>query len=91
MGRNADLLMPPPPQLAAAAGRNVLLVDSTYGKRQHPPATDNPAQLAKIIRDAIARGGKVLMPGFAVGRTQALVVALQRLKRAGEIPYPLPI
>ena len=88
LGRDADLLMPPPQPLAAA---DVLLVESTYGNRQHPPASDTPAELAQIIRDTIARGGKVLLPSFAVGRAQALLLVLQRLKRAGEIPDHLPV
>jgi len=88
LGRDADLLMPPPQPLATA---DVLLVESTYGNRQHPPAGDAPAELAQIIRDTIARGGKVLLPSFAVGRAQALLLVLQRLKRAGEIPDHLPI
>jgi metallo-beta-lactamase family protein len=88
VGRNADWLMPPPQPLAAA---DVLLVESTYGNRQHPDATETPHELAHIIRSTIARGGKVLMPSFAVGRAQALLLVLQRLKRAGEIPAQLPI
>ncbi|MBP6900835.1 MAG: MBL fold metallo-hydrolase [Burkholderiaceae bacterium] len=87
VGRQHDLLMPPPQPLA---GADVLLVESTYGNRRHPPE-DAPARLAQIIRDTIARGGSVLLPSFAVGRAQALLLVLQRLKRAGAIPQRLPI
>ena len=87
LGRSDDLLMPPPepPQPA-----DVVLIESTYGDRLHPK--EDPLQrLGGIIRDTIGRGGSVLLPSFAVGRAQALLVTLQRLKRAGEIPAELPI
>ena len=87
LGRSNDLLMPPPEPIAQAG---VLLVESTYGNRRHPPE-DVQARLGQIVRDTIGRGGSVLLPAFAVGRTQALLVVLQRLRRAGEIPRDLPI
>ena len=87
VGRSDDLLMPPP---AAAPGAEVLLVESTYGNRRHPK-TDVAAELGAIVRDTVGRGGSVLLPAFAVGRAQALLLAIQRLKAAGEIPHPLPV
>lgn len=87
VGRSADLLMPPPQPPRAA---DVLLVEATYGNRVHPPE-DSPVRLAEIIRRTVQRGGSVLMPSFAVGRAQALLLVLQRLKAAGEIPEQLPI
>ena len=90
VGRSHDLLMPPPQPLPAA---DVLLVESTYGNRLHPAGATEaaPAELARIIRETVNRGGKVLLPSFAVGRAQALLLVLQRLKAAGEIPAQLPI
>lgn len=87
VGRSHDLLMPPPQPLPAA---DVLIVESTYGNRAHPKV-DPAAQLAQIVRDTVQRGGSVLLPSFAVGRAQALMLVLHRLKRAGEIPPDLPI
>ena len=87
VGRSDDLLMPPPQPPAPA---DVVLVESTYGNRRHPQV-DVAAQLGAIVRDTIGRGGSVLMPSFAVGRAQALMLALQRLKKAGEIPRDLPV
>jgi len=87
LGRQDDLLMPPPTVPPAA---DVLLVESTYGNRLHPKG-DVAAELGAIIRDTVGRGGSVLMPSFAVGRAQALLLVLQRLKVAGEIPPELPI
>lgn len=87
LGRSGDLLMPPPLRLTRA---DVLLVESTYGNRWHP-REDVGARLAGIIRETIHRGGSVLLPSFAVGRAQALLLLLQRLRAAGEIPDKLPI
>ncbi len=87
VGRSDDLLMPPP---APAPAADVLLVESTYGNRRHPK-DDVAAQLGAIVRDTIGRGGSVLLPSFAVGRAQALLLVLQRLKAAGEIPHRLPV
>lgn len=87
LGRSDDLLMPPPQTVEAS---DVLLVESTYGNRIHP-CEDAAARLGEIIRRTIRRGGSVLLPSFAVGRAQALLLVLQRLRAAGEIPQELPI
>lgn len=82
LGRDDDLLMPPPAPMRPA---DVLLVESTYGNRLHP-RDDVMEQLATIVRDTVRGGGSVLMPSFAVGRAQALLLGLLRLKRAQRIP-----
>ena len=87
LGRQNDLLMPPPEPVTRA---EVLIIESTYGNRLHP-AADAGAQLADIVRRTVGRGGSVLLPSFAVGRAQALLLLLQRLKRQGAIPAQLPI
>ena len=87
LGRQHDLLMPPPTPVHRA---DVLLVESTYGNRLHP-SEDMAERLGEIVRETIARGGSVLLPAFAVGRAQALLVVLQRLKARGEIPAHLPL
>ena len=87
LGRQADLLMPPPQPVPRA---DVLIVESTYGNRAHPQE-DPAARLADIVNRSIERGGSVLLPSFAVGRAQALLLLLQRLKRRGLIPQRLPI
>jgi metallo-beta-lactamase family protein len=65
-----DLLLPPPQPIRRA---DVLLIEATYGNRLHP-ADDVQARLGDIIRRTVARGGSVLMPSFAVGRAQALLL-----------------
>jgi metallo-beta-lactamase family protein len=87
LGRSDDLLLPAPQPVRRA---DVLLVEATYGNRLHPKE-DVQVRLGEIIRRTIARGGSVLMPAFAVGRAQALLLVLQRLRAAGDIPNSLPI
>ena len=87
IGRVGDLLMPVP-QVPPAA--DVVLVESTYGNRLHPPRTPRP-RLGQILRNTFKRGGSVLLPSFAVGRAQALLLLLQRLRNAGELPLDVPI
>lgn len=87
VGRSDDLLMPPPARPPAA---DVVIVESTYGNRRHP-RDDPAAMLAEIVRRTVQRGGSVLMPAFAVGRAQQLLLVLQRLRRSGEIPREVPI
>jgi metallo-beta-lactamase family protein len=87
LGRQDDLLMPAPQPVDRA---DVLLVESTYGNRRHPEQ-DVQARLGEIIRATTRRGGSVLLPSFAVGRAQALLLVLQRLKAAAEIPADMPV
>ncbi|MBC5826097.1 MAG: MBL fold metallo-hydrolase, partial [Candidatus Eremiobacteraeota bacterium] len=62
-----------------------VLCESTYGDRLHPP--DDPQQdLGRIINAAAARKGVLVIPAFAVGRTQELLYAIGQLQRAGLIP-----
>jgi metallo-beta-lactamase family protein len=65
---------------------DVLIMESTYGNRLHGSATDIEEELATAIRDTAAQGGKVIIPSFAVGRTQHLVYALHKLFDENRIP-----
>ncbi len=82
VGRPDDLLFDPPRPLRDV--RN-LVVESTYGDRRHT-AADPSAQLADVVRRVVARGGVVMIPAFAVGRSQQLLLQIAQLKAAGEIP-----
>jgi metallo-beta-lactamase family protein len=62
-----------------------LLMECTYGDRRHPSAAEAYEQLRGIVSDTIGRGGKVIVPAFAVGRTQEIVYDLHRMMDAGEI------
>jgi metallo-beta-lactamase family protein len=70
------------PELVPEA--DVLLVESTYGDRLHAPETDD--QLVKIITETADRGGVIVVPAFAIGRTQELIWTLRRLEDAGRLP-----
>lgn len=65
---------------------DTLLMECTYGDRLHPPPGQTAEQLRAIIGDTLKRGGKVIIPAFAVGRTQEIVYHLHRLVAAGELP-----
>ena len=82
LGRYGAPLLPDPTPIAEA---DYLLVESTYGDRRHPaePAED---QLAGAIARAAERGGVLLIPAFAVGRTQDVLYLLWRLEESGRFP-----
>lgn len=69
---------------------DVLIMESTYGGRAHPPIPDTAAKLKEIVNRIVRDNGVLIIPSFAVGRTQQLVYELQKLHSAGEIPH-LPI
>jgi metallo-beta-lactamase family protein len=73
------------PRAAPPAARTVVL-ESTYGNRTHPRTSGSHAVLAAAIRRTIARGGSVVIPAFAVDRTELVLLALARLRVAGSIP-----
>ena len=65
---------------------DVLIMESTYGNRFHSPAEEVEEDLATTIREAIENGGKVIIPAFAVGRTQTIVYMLHKLFDQNRIP-----
>jgi metallo-beta-lactamase family protein len=64
---------------------DVLVMESTYGNRQHPTEDPRPA-LAAVIRQTVQRGGSVVVPAFAVERTQKFIFMLKELIESGQIP-----
>ena len=82
LGRPDDRIMRPPVPIDHA---DFIVVESTYGDRLHDNA-DTEDALGKIIVRTVARGGTVVMPAFAVGRAQALLLAISRLKSRSVIP-----
>ncbi len=62
-----------------------LVLESTYGNRRHP-IQDPKIELAKVIKQTVERGGAVLLPAFAVGRSQVLLHTIDALIKSGEIP-----
>ena len=85
LGRDGHpILRPPAPPPAA----DFVVVESTYGDRAHP--AHDPARLADIVNRTIGRGGSVLIPAFAVDRTEVILCALKELIDTEQIP-PLPV
>lgn len=70
---------------------DVVILESTYGDRDHKPMPATVEELAGIINAAHGCGGKVLIPSFAVGRSQTLLYELARLWHAGRIPKEMPV
>ncbi len=72
---------PEPPPAA-----DYLILESTYGDRLHKDLGDVQSKLADIVNRTCARGGRIIVPAFAVGRTQQLVLLLHELIEAGRVP-----
>jgi metallo-beta-lactamase family protein len=86
LGRyGAPILPDPDPGL----GADVLVLESTYGGRRHPPEPPAEALRDEVLR-AVKNGGGLVVPAFAVGRTQEVLFTLRALEQAGAIP-PLPV
>ena len=69
---------------------DILIMESTYGNRLHPITNEVEEELAIIINETIQRGGKIIVPAFAVGRTQLLVYVLHKLFNQNRIPlFPI--
>jgi metallo-beta-lactamase family protein len=86
LGRYDVPIMVDPEPVAEA---DVLLVESTYGNRVHPP--DDPAdRLTAAVRRAVEQKGWLLIPAFAVGRSQEILYDLRELEKRGAIPS-LPV
>jgi len=69
---------------------DVLICESTYGGRVHEPPDQATQRLADAVGRTAARGGKVIIPAFAVGRTQEIVHRLDQLTNEGRLP-PIPV
>jgi metallo-beta-lactamase family protein len=83
LGRKSMLIIrdpdPPPPA-------DYLIMESTYGGRSHEELESAKDKLAGVIKSTAARGGKVIVPAFAVGRVQQLVLLLHELTNEGRVP-----
>jgi metallo-beta-lactamase family protein len=82
LGRYNRPVLPDPTGAVAA---DIVLVESTYGDRDHLNDDDGHA-LAAVIRDTAAQGGRLIIPAFAIGRVEELLYWVRRLEREGRIP-----
>jgi metallo-beta-lactamase family protein len=71
-------------------GAHVLLMESTYGDRRHGPMAETADALAELATRVYERGGKIVIPSFALERAQEIVYALKGLRAAGRLP-PMPV
>jgi len=87
LGRPNQPIVPDPDPLPRC---DTLVLESTYGDRRHP--TEDPKdRLAEIIARTVRAGGVLLIPAFAVGRTQTLLYLLRELQEANRLPTDIPI
>ena len=86
LGRFGRPVLPDPVPINSA---DILLVESTYGDRLHDP-DDHGDQLAAIVNAAVQRGGKLIVPAFAIGRVEEVVYWLKRLEEEKRVPV-LPV
>lgn len=82
LGRPEHPLLTSPEKVPAGLF-DAVVIESTYGDREH---VEEKSNLAQIIRDTVKRGGSILIPAFAVDRTEVILVELRKLLEAGEIP-----
>jgi len=85
LGRYGAPILPDP---EGAPACDDLIVECTYGDRRHPD--DGVADLREAVQDTVRRGGALLVPAFAIGRTQDILFRLRELEARGEIPE-LPV
>ncbi len=86
LGRYGRPVLPDP---SPGVDCDVLLVESTYGDRLHPPEDDG-ATLAQVINDTVARRGKLIIPSFAIGRVEEVLYWLKKLEEQKRVPV-LPV
>lgn len=83
LGRRKMPIIRDPVQVQEA---DYLIMEATYGNRLHGDYRNVDARLAEIVRRVHGRGGRIIIPAFAVERSQEIVYTLNRLRQAGQIP-----
>jgi metallo-beta-lactamase family protein len=83
LGRTGAPILRDPTILSTA---DYVFIESTYGGREHEPEEESLTQLEQAIKDVEAQNGVLLIPSFAIGRTQEVVWAMNHLRDAGRIP-----
>lgn len=83
LGRRKSLLMDPPDVPKTV---DYLLIESTYGDRNHDPVDRVESLIKAVVDRAVAEKGKILIPSFALERTQEIIFVLEKMIRRGQIP-----
>ena len=88
IGRRHQSLMEDPSMISEA---DFLFMESTYGDRNHKGEADSLNELAEAIQYSYSRGEKIIIPAFAVERTQEMLYSLYLLNRDGRLPKDIPV
>ncbi len=83
LGNNNDLVMPSPDSVEEA---DVLFIESTYGDRNHKGAKESDLELQHVIQETFKNNGNVLIPSFAIERTQEILCLLKQMYDRGDLP-----
>ncbi len=83
LGRHRKRRPSPYPRPGTPPAADYLVIESTYGDRLHGERPDYVDQLSKILEETFARGGNVVIPSFAVGRSQELLYIIREIKERG--------
>jgi metallo-beta-lactamase family protein len=86
LGRYGRPVLPDP---RPALDAETLLLESTYGDRSHPDG-DDAARLEQVIHETVARGGRVIVPAFAIGRAEEVLYWIKTLEDSGRLK-PIPV
>ncbi|MBR2982928.1 MAG: MBL fold metallo-hydrolase [Kiritimatiellae bacterium] len=73
------------------SGADILLIESTYADRLHPPADDVETRIEELLKYVDRRNSKLLIPAFSVGRTQQIIYYLNRLAERGRVPREMKV
>ena len=88
VGRPNQLIVPDPQVMEPV---NTLFMETTYGNRAHKSLPESMDELLEVVRAAYDEGGKVLIPVFAVERSQEIIYTLAAAHRRGELPDNMPV
>ena len=84
IGMKGKLLMPDPAVIGQA---DVVVVESTYGDRLHKTLVDTEAELIEVVSNTLSAHGNIIIPAFAVGRTQEILFLLINLVKRNLLPH----
>ena len=88
LGRPGQLIVPDPGTMPRV---NTLFMETTYGNRRHKSLVDSVGELVDVVNQAYREGGKVIIPAFAVERTQEIIYTMARAYEKDELPRDMPI
>ena len=88
LGRPGQLIVPDPEALPEL---DSVFMETTYGNRHHKTLIESISELIGVVQEAYKEGGKVIIPAFAVERTQEIIYTLARAYENGELPKDMPV